>query len=137
MTVTWTKELAEAIRGLIAETTPPHKHYRASTDADVLSRAREYLVMRVGQELKPFQVEYTECLVQRLDLDWDRPRDSHTAFRKAWTRAVQLAKPAVLDENGHCVSCGRDHTGHEGTTCSDECPMYWEEVGLVHPEHTS
>jgi hypothetical protein len=35
-----------------------------------------------------------------------------------------FTKPAINDETGHCVSCGRDNSGHEGEPCSDDCPMY-------------
>jgi hypothetical protein len=46
-----------------------------------------------------------------------------------------FTRPAVNDETGHCVCCGRDNNGYEGEPCIDECPMYWEEVGLSHPEY--
>lgn len=44
-------------------------------------------------------------------------------------------KPAVNDKSGHCVACGRDNRGYECQPCADDCPMYWEDVGIPHPEH--
>lgn len=46
-----------------------------------------------------------------------------------------FTKPAVNDENGQCIHCGRDNRGYEGSPCSDECPMYWEELGIPHPSY--
>lgn len=46
-----------------------------------------------------------------------------------------FTKPASNDETGHCVSCGRDNSGYEGEPCADECPMYWEALGLSHPDY--
>jgi hypothetical protein len=46
-----------------------------------------------------------------------------------------FTKPAVNDENGQCLSCGRDNHGYEGQPCADDCPMYWEEIGIAHPDH--
>lgn len=43
-----------------------------------------------------------------------------------------FAKPAVNDENGQCLSCGRDNLGYEGQPCDADCPMYWEEIGIQH-----
>lgn len=48
--------------------------------------------------------------------------------------AQNFTRPAVNDEHGHCVSCGRDNSGYEGEPCADDCPMYWEEVGIPHPD---
>lgn len=49
--------------------------------------------------------------------------------------ALRFNQPATNDANGHCVHCGRDNTGHEGEPCIDECPMYWEAVGIKHPSY--
>lgn len=48
-----------------------------------------------------------------------------------------FTKPAVNDEHGQCVHCGRDNSAKEDANrpCSDECPMYWEEIGIGHPDH--
>jgi len=43
-----------------------------------------------------------------------------------------LNRPAVNDETGHCTSCGRDNSCHEGEPCSDDCPMYLEDLFLSH-----
>lgn len=43
--------------------------------------------------------------------------------------------PTPTDENGHCVHCGRDNTGYEDRPCSDECPAYWEDRGIPHPDY--
>jgi hypothetical protein len=46
-----------------------------------------------------------------------------------------FTRAAINGETGHCVSCGRDNSGHEGKPCDDDCPMYWEELGVPHPDH--
>ena len=43
-----------------------------------------------------------------------------------------------LDEQLVCPSCGRDYAGYEGDDAvvqgepcpSDDCPSYWEEIGV-------
>lgn len=68
----WTNELATALRGLTSD-----------TNDDIASRAREYIRTPIGHEFEPFQVEYTHCLLQRLD----RRVPSHTTFITAWENA--------------------------------------------------
>lgn len=46
-----------------------------------------------------------------------------------------FSAPAINDANGNCVHCGRDNKGYEGQACSDECSMYWEEIGIRNPEY--
>ena len=87
MTVTWTQELADAIQAIVDEPTTADKAWRRQSDIDVHHRACEYLSIRVGHVFAPHQLEYTECLLQRLDLPWDNPRDSHTRFRELWAEA--------------------------------------------------
>lgn len=50
------------------------------------------------------------------------------------TFTQDFTRPAVNDEHGNCVSCGRDNSGEEGKPCADDCPMYWEEIDLSHPD---
>lgn len=47
----------------------------------------------------------------------------------------RFSQPAVNDADGFCTHCGRDNIGHEGEPCADECPMYWEAVGIAHPSY--
>ena len=49
--------------------------------------------------------------------------------------ALDAARAAINGPDGHCLSCGRDNSGSEGEPCDDDCPMYWEAVGIEHPEH--
>jgi hypothetical protein len=39
------------------------------------------------------------------------------------------------DEAGQCRHCGRDNVGYEADPCSDECPQYWEALGIPHPDY--
>lgn len=87
VTMIWTKELSAAAIALAADCTP--RLHRESLDTDVRSRAREFANVVVGYEFQPFQVEYAHCLLQRLDMDYDNPRPTHTAFRHAWEAALQ------------------------------------------------
>lgn len=50
------------------------------------------------------------------------------------TPEQDFTKPAVLTPESRCVCCGRDHRGYEGDHCADDCPMYWEGIGIEHPE---
>lgn len=97
MTITWTPALRDAVLDLVAEPVT------TSLDEDIRSRAREYFAVAVGHVLLPHQIEYTTMLVQRLD--YHAPvRDSHAAFKTAWT-AAQPA-PTGFDED-HAVGESR------------------------------
>ena len=63
--------------------------------------------------------------------------DAARAARAALTTldAARAARAAINGPDGHCLSCGRDNSGSEGEPCDDDCPMYWEAVGIEHPEH--
>ena len=89
MTPIWSSRLVRAAAALADDTTP-HKFgdLRAALDADVRSRAREYTRIAVGTAFTRAQVEYTHCLLQRLDLEWDSPRETHVEFRAAWDEAM-------------------------------------------------
>ena len=85
----WSSRLVRAAAALADDTTP-HKFgdLRAAMDADVRSRAREYTRIVVATAFSRAQVEYTHCLLQRVDLDWDSPRETHVEFRAAWDEAM-------------------------------------------------
>jgi hypothetical protein len=96
--IVWTKRLCKAAANLANETET--RKYREMTDADVKSRAREYCSLRAGRLLEPFQMEYTQCLLQRLDMDYDNPRASHVEFKAAWEEAyidAQAEKHGIKD----------------------------------------
>ncbi len=45
---------------------------------------------------------------------------------------------AKLLEDGSCPSCGRD-LGYDGVThctVADDCPSFWEDRGIPHPDHS-
>lgn len=75
----WTQELHRAAFDLYNEPVV------TDLDRDIQSRAQEYLRVKAGTEFEPHQVQYTHCLLQRLD--WHNPRPSHAAFKKAWDDA--------------------------------------------------
>jgi len=89
MTPIWSSRLVRAAAALADDTTP-HKFgdLCAALDADVRSRAHEYTRIAVATAFSRAQIEYTHCLLQRLDLDWDSPRDTHVEFRAAWDEAM-------------------------------------------------
>ena len=89
MTPIWSSRLVRAAAALADDTTP-HKFgdLRAAMDADVRSRAREYTRIVVATAFSRAQVEYTHCLLQRLDLEWNSPRETHVEFRAAWNEAM-------------------------------------------------
>lgn len=86
--IRWTRQLQKAAIALRDDDTP-HKYpeYHVSLDADIRSRAREFADMPVGTRLAEHQVSYTHCLLQRLDMEYDNPRATHTAFKEAWKEA--------------------------------------------------
>lgn len=82
----WTQELATAARAVAYDHTPvPH---REDQMRDVRYRADEYKNIRVGHEFKPFQIEYTTCLRQRLIASVP----SHAAFEAAWRKEYDNAR---------------------------------------------
>lgn len=85
MTIIWTARLAKAVAAL-ANDAIPHRYpeIRVTLDADVRARAYEYVRVKPGTEFDRAEVEYTHCLLKRLDLAWDNPRDTHVEFRAAW-----------------------------------------------------
>lgn len=88
--VRWSRQLQLAAIALRDDTTP-HKYpqYHESLDADIRSRAAEYARLTVGTRFSGAQVEYTICLLQRLDMEYDNPRATHTAFKAAWAEALE------------------------------------------------
>lgn len=75
----WTQALADATELLVDEPC------NSELDADIHFRATEYARIRVGHVFEDFQVQYTHCLLQRLDTY--KERASHLAFKKAWNDA--------------------------------------------------
>mgnify|MGYP000982322190 FL=1 len=77
------------------------------------------------------------------DLDLSEPFDSSLEIVEADDMAEMVQAwflfrwdyPTPADENGHCVHCGRDNTGYEDQPCSGECPAYWEDRGIPHPDY--
>lgn len=63
-----------------------------------------------------------------------QPQDLVSLARKVRQQCVSLI-PAQNDESGHCKHCGRDNSEYPDSSCSDDCPLYWEEQGVQHPEH--
>jgi hypothetical protein len=69
-----------------------------------------------------------------IDYTGDRPDESHfrdllcdlrhLAARDGAGDRFDKTAPAINDESGHCVECGRDNRDHEGEPCSSDCPMY-------------
>lgn len=41
----------------------------------------------------------------------------------------------LTPEDTRCPHCGRDNEGHLDEPCSDECPQYWEAVGVPYPQY--
>lgn len=50
-------------------------------------------------------------------------------------KQARFNQPAVNDDDGNCVSCGRDNRGHDGEPCHPDCPMYWEDVGIQNGDY--
>jgi hypothetical protein len=48
--------------------------------------------------------------------------------------AQDFDRPMVKNAYGQCVCCGRNSAGYRNTPCTDDCPMYWEEIGIRNPE---
>lgn len=82
--VTWTNELATLARAVATETAA-HPYGHDNTNADVMSRAREF-ANAAPCELKPYQREYLICFYDRLD-QGRAARASHVAMRDAIRRA--------------------------------------------------
>ena len=84
----WTERLRNAARAVYNEPLP-HPYWPES-DTDVRSRAREFMNHPTGSVLQPYQREYLECFIQRLDTFLGgnhEPRPSHVEFRAALTEA--------------------------------------------------
>jgi len=84
----WTSRLSAAAKAVRDEPLP--HPYWPDSDADVRSRAREFANHPVGSTLEPFQREYLECFIQRLDTTVGgnhRPRPSHAEFISALREA--------------------------------------------------
>jgi hypothetical protein len=72
-----------------------------------------------------------------LACDHTTEADGPAAFFPYGAEISPNALAANNDENGQCQSCGRDNRGHETEPCSDDCPQYWEERGISHPDHAA
>lgn len=108
----WTTDLAAAARA-VRDEPAPHPCNWPDSDADVRSRASEFATVQPGYEPQPFQLEYLECFVQRLDfsLGGVAVRPSHAAFKLALEAA----------RGSRCTTCGETVTGPcDGGACALE-----------------
>ena len=72
----WTQVMKTAAQAIASDPAPhPYGHYY--TDSDLRARAWEFAAVHAGTEFQPHQVEYLQCLIQRLDT-----RATHTAFKE-------------------------------------------------------
>lgn len=58
--------------------------------------------------------------------DSDYQRGYEAALKDLWN----------YRDGGICEHCGRDNSDYPSAPCSDDCPGYWEAVGIPHPEHS-
>jgi hypothetical protein len=96
----------------VAEAAPDDKMMRVGSNLDPNTEITKNGGMRIAQVIGPDRIANARLIAAAPDL---------LAALKDLLGDNRL-HGNLNDETGHCVTCGRDNSGHETEPCSDDCP---------------